>query len=131
MLPWKTRRAHACCHWFNTRGTPRSSRINMPTGRARAPLPTLRRIARRLQLPGLILEHLRLLLLARRRLHGDAVAAWDDMDMEVEHDLAAGRLVELLDRHAVGAEHFYRRPGHLLRHLGDMGEVVGRDVEDV
>ena len=41
---------------------------------------------------------------ARRRLQRDAFLARDDMDVEVEHHLSAGALVELLDGDAVGAE---------------------------
>ena len=53
------------------------------------------------------------------------------MEMQVEHDLAARGFVELLDRDALGIERSHRRACDLLRHLDDMGEIVGRDVEDV
>ena len=76
-------------------------------------------------------QHLGLFLLARRRLHRDAGLARDDVDVQVEHHLAAGALVELLDGDAVGAEHLHRGLGDLLRDLRDRGEVVGLDVEQV
>ena len=53
---------------------------------------------RRRELERLIRQHRRLLLDARGRLHRLAVAARDDVHMQVEHHLSAGALVELLDR---------------------------------
>ena len=45
--------------------------------------------------------------------------------MQVEHDLAAGGLVELLDGDAVGVEGLHRGGGDLVRAARDMGVVVG------
>jgi hypothetical protein len=45
--------------------------------------------------------------------------------------LSAGGLAELLQRHAVGAEHVDADLGDTLRHRHDVGEVAqGRDVEN-
>ena len=52
------------------------------------------------------------------------------MKVQVKHHLAAGRLVELLDGETVGGEDRHRRARDRLRHLDEMGEIVGRDVED-
>ena len=52
-------------------------------------------------------QHVRLFLLARRRLHRHAGLARDDVNMQVEHHLSAGAFVELLDGDAVGAENAF------------------------
>lgn len=51
---------------------------------------------------GMFGQHVRLFLFAGRRLHGHAGLARDNVEVQVEHDLAAGALIELLDRDAVG-----------------------------
>ena len=76
-------------------------------------------------------QHVRLFLFAGRRLHRHAGLARDDMNVQVEHHLAAGALVELLDGDAVGRKRLHRRLGDLLRDVDHMGEIVGADVEDV
>src|SRR6478609_9598453 len=51
--------------------------------------------------------------------------------VEMEHDLAAGQLVELLHGDAVGLERFHCGGGDLVGGARDMGKIVGRYVEDV
>ena len=51
--------------------------------------------------------------------------------MQVEHHLAAGALVELLDGDAVGGKHLHGGVGDLLRRHRNGGEIVGLDVEQV
>src|SRR5262245_29778016 len=51
--------------------------------------------------------------------------------MQVEYDLAAGRLVELLDRHALGAERRHRGRGYLLNGTHAGRELLRRRVKDV
>src|SRR5262245_19094984 len=53
------------------------------------------------------------------------------MDVKVEHDLAPRTLAELLQRHAVSAEHVHADLRDLLRDLHDMGEIVRVGIEDV
>ena len=53
------------------------------------------------------------------------------MDVKVEHHLAARGLAELLQRDAIGAECVDADLGDLLRDPHHVGEVVGRDVQDV
>src|SRR5487761_1874893 len=57
----------------------------------------------------LIGEHGGLFLEACRRLERHAFPARKHVDMQVEHDLSAGRLVELLYRQTVGGENLDRR----------------------
>ena len=45
------------------------------------------------------------------------ILAWDDVEVQVKHHLAAGRLVELLDGDAVGGKHRHRRARDRLRRL--------------
>ena len=45
-------------------------------------------------------QHVRLFLFAGRRLHGHAGLARDNVEVQVEHHLAAGALIELLDSDA-------------------------------
>jgi len=49
----------------------------------------------------------------------------------LEHDLAAGRLVELLNGEAVGGKDLHRRSRDLLRCADEMSEIIGLDVEKV
>ena len=86
---------------------------------------------RRRKLLRLLGEHVRRLLHAGGRFHRHALLARDDVDVEVKYDLAAGAFVELLDGDAVGAEYLHADLGDLLRDLDDVGEVVGRNIEDV
>src|SRR6266849_10747862 len=80
-----------------TRGWPGQVRPVLPCGQRRAqPLCVFR-------------EHFGLLPFARRRLQGYAGFSRNDVDMQVEHDLAAGGFVELLDGEALGPERADRR----------------------
>src|SRR3954468_23551482 len=49
----------------------------------------------------------------------------------MKYDLSAGGLVELLNGDAVGPEGFHGGGGDLVGGAGDVGVIVGRDVEDV
>ena len=51
---------------------------------------------------GMFGQHVRLFLFAGRGLHGHAGLARDNVEVQVEHHLAAGALIELLDSDAVG-----------------------------
>src|SRR4029079_1242360 len=51
--------------------------------------------------------------------------------VQMEYDLSAGGFIELLDGDAVGLEGFHRGDRDLLGAAGNMGVVVGLDVEDV
>ena len=53
------------------------------------------------------------------------------MEMQVEHDLPAGRLVELLQRDAAGAESLHGCGCHLLHRLHAGRELGGAGVEHV
>ena len=80
------------------------------------------------KLLGLLGQHVRLFLLARRRLHRRAALRGITWTMQVEHHLSAGAFVELLDGDAVGAENaFIARLGDLLRDGCDMREIVGAE----
>ena len=61
----------------------------------------------------------------------DAVVARQHVHVQMEHDLSAGGLVELLDGDAVGLEGLHRGGRDLVRGAGDMGVILGGDVEDV
>ena len=86
---------------------------------------------RRSELLGVFGEDLRLFLLARRWLHGNAGLARDDVNMQMEHDLSAGALIELLYRDAVGPECLYGGFGDLLGYLHHMREIIGTDIENI
>ena len=49
--------------------------------------------------------------------------------MEVKHRLPCGGLVELLHGDPIGVERFHGGGGDLVGGAGDMGVIVGRDVE--
>src|SRR5271166_3449268 len=76
-------------------------------------------------------EYLRCFFHAGGRLQRDAKLARNDVYVEVEHDLAAGAFIELLNRDAVGRESLHARLGDLLRHPDDVSEIVGKNVENV
>ena len=86
---------------------------------------------RRDQFRRVILQHLDIFLPARRRQQCDAFLTWHHVHVEVEHDLSAGGLVELLHGDAVGVERFHRGGCDLVGGAGDMGVIVGGDVEDI
>jgi hypothetical protein len=90
-----------------------------------------RRRKRGLKLLRMRREVLRRLLEGRRRLEGHAVLARDDVDVQVEDDLSAGRLVELLDRHALRVEGLHPGARNLLRYLHHGRQVTRIDVEQV
>ena len=60
-----------------------------------------------------------------------ALFARDDMDVEVEHGLAGGGAVELLDQHAFGAHRLLDLRRELLHHRHQSGERVRLDVEQI
>ena len=64
----------------------------------------LRRLQRRPNLRGDRLEFGGRRHWAARRLQRDAVPAWQDVEVQVEHQLSAGLLIELLHRDAIGGE---------------------------
>ena len=78
----------------------------------------------------MLFQDFRIFLAARRGQEQYAVHAWLDVDVQVKHDLPAGRLVELLDGDAVGLERFHACGCDLVRGARDMGEIIRRDVEN-
>ena len=63
-------------------------------------------------------------------LSGTPLLARNDVNVEVEHHLPAGRFVELLNGQPVGGKYRHRRTGDGLGRLHDMRQIVGRDVEN-
>jgi len=61
----------------------------------------------------------------------DALFDRHDVEMEVEHGLAGGRAVELLDQHSVGAHGLLDLGCELLHHSHELGERLRLDVEQV
>ena len=61
----------------------------------------------------------------------NAVVARQHVHVQMEDDLSAGGLVELLHGDAVGLERLHRGGRDLVGAARDMGVIVGRDVEDV
>jgi cell pole-organizing protein PopZ len=79
----------------------------------------------------LIRKYRRIFLERRRWFERNPDLPRNDVDVQMEHHLTAGRLVELLDGDPVGGKCFHRGARDGLRRLDEFGELVGGDVEDV
>ena len=85
----------------------------------------------RSELESLIGQHRIILLDARRRLERETGLARHDVDMQVEHDLPAGGLGELLQGDALGIEDRHGGFRDLLCNLHHMGKDLGIGIDDV
>src|SRR6185436_13544534 len=86
---------------------------------------------RLLDLLGVGGQHLRLRHLAGRRGERYGFRARHDVEMQMEHHLPAGRLVELLQGDAGGAERLHGSSCHLLHRLHAGGELSRARVQHV
>src|SRR5262245_33579033 len=76
-------------------------------------------------------EHGVVFHLARMRLQRLALFARDDVDVKVEHGLAGGGAVELLNENAIRAHGVFDLRRELLHHGHELGEACRRNVEEI
>ena len=86
---------------------------------------------RRGQFRRIVFQHLDVFLPARRRQQRDAVMARHHVHVQVEHDLPASGLAELLHGDVVGLEGLDGGGGDNLGSARDIGIIIGGDIEDV